>query len=115
MQDVNVLDEHGAKNEAVEKFDPGAYSKKIFGMYGGVEELVTIECREHLAGPMIDRFGTEPLFTKTDFGFKFSVRVMVSPTFFSWVLGFGEDIRITAPQNVKIRFKENLRKIAENY
>ena len=115
MQDVNALDERGVKNDVIDAFDPGAYSKKIFGMYGGVEELVTLECREHLAGPMIDRFGTEPLFTKTDFGFKLSVRVMVSPTFFSWLLGFGEDIRISAPQNVKIQFKENLRKISENY
>ncbi len=115
MQDVCPKDEPRVKNELVEKFDPGAYSKKIFGMYGGVEELVTIECREHLAGPMIDRFGTEPLFTKTDFGFRFSVRVMVSPTFFSWVLGFSRDIRIIAPENVKQEFKRNLQEIAGNY
>ena len=114
MQDVIVLDEVG-DNELLDKFDPAAYSKKIFGMYGGTEELVTIECREHLAGPVIDRFGTEPLFTKTDFGFKLSVRVMVSPTFFSWVLGFCEDMRIIAPENVKEEFRKNLQKIAKNY
>lgn len=115
MQDVTATDEPKDQNELVNKFDPGAYSKKIFGMYGGVEELVTMECREHLAGPMIDRFGTEALFTKTDFGFKFSARVMVSPTFFSWVLGFSRDIRIIAPESVKSEFKRNLREIAENY
>ena len=84
-------------------------------MYGGVEELVTIECREHLAGPVIDRFGSEPLFTKTEFGFKFSVRVMVSPTFFSWVLGFSCDMRIISPESVKEEFKRNLKEIAKNY
>ena len=115
MQDVTPMDERRIKNDIVDKFDPGAYSRKIFGMYGGVEELVTIECREHLAGPMIDRFGTDPHFSKTEFGFKFSVRVMVSPTFFSWVLGFGEDIRITSPESVRVQLKENIRKIAENY
>lgn len=115
MQDASSIDAPRVKNELVEKFDPGAYSKKIFGMYGGVEELVTMECREHLAGPIIDRFGTELLFTKTDFGFKFSVRVMVSPTFFSWVLGFSRDIRIIAPENIKNEFKRNLGEIAENY
>ena len=115
MQDVTVINEPRVANELVDKFDPAAYSKKIFGMYGGVEELVTLECREHLAGPVIDRFGTEPLFTKTDFGFKLSVRVMVSPTFFSWVLGFCEDMRIIAPESVKEEFKRNLQKIAENY
>lgn len=115
MQDVTVATEPKIKNELVDKFDPAAYSKKIFGMYGGVEALVTLECREHLAGPVIDRFGTELLFTKTEFGFKFSVRVMVSPTFFSWVLGFSRDMRIISPASVKEEFVRNLQEIAENY
>jgi len=84
-------------------------------MYGGREELVTLECREKLAGVIIDRFGTDPVFIKTEFGFKFSMRVMVSPTFFAWVLGFGEDMRILSPDAVKTKFVENLRKISANY
>ena len=98
-----------------EKFNPADYSKKIFGMYGGREELVTIECKESIAGAVIDRFGPDPVFRKTDFGFKFSTRVLVSPTFFAWVLSFGSDMKITEPQSVKDEFRDYLRKIAENY
>ena len=83
--------------------------------YGGREELVTLECREKLAGVVIDRFGTEPLFIKTDFGFKFSMRVMVSPTFYSWVLSFGEDMRIVAPANVRSELVEILTRVKKNY
>lgn len=115
MQDVLLLDFPRMRNLSIEKFNPADYSRKIFGMYGGREELVTIECREKLAGVVIDRFGPTPVFIKTDFGFKFSMRVMVSPTFFAWVLGFGEDMRILSPENVKNELVESLRKIAEYY
>lgn len=115
MQDVAVLDEAAKRNEVIEKFNPADYSRKIFGMYGGREELVSIECRENLAGVVIDRFGNDMLFTKTDFGFKFSMRAMISPTFFAWVLGFGEDMRILSPESVKNELKSKLVKLVELY
>lgn len=115
MQETALLALPRSRKGNLEKFNPADYSKKIFGMYGGREELVTIECRDKLAGPVIDRFGPDPVFTKTDFGFKFSMRIMVSPTFFAWVLGFGEDMRIIAPERVKKEFIDNLMKISSNY
>ena len=115
MQDVNLVDEPAVKDEKHDKFNPADYSKKIFGMYGGREELVTIECREKLAGVMIDRFGTEPVFIKTDFGFKFSLRVMISPNFYAWILGFGNDVRIISPQEIRNEFVEKLKEILQNY
>lgn len=115
MQDVRMLDEPKTVNSVTESFDPAAYSRKIFGMYGGREELVTLECREKLAGAVIDRFGTTPTFVKTDFGFKLSIRVMVSPTFFAWVLGFGADMRIVSPDSVKNEFLKNLIITMKNY
>jgi len=115
MQEVVPLDAPKIKNQSTEKFNPADYSKRIFGMYGGREELVTIECREKLAGVVIDRFGTEPSFVKTDFGFKFSTRVMVSPNFYAWLLGFGEDMHVLAPESVRSELAEKLRKIAEYY
>lgn len=114
MQDATPTQET-AESTLAEKFNPADYSKKIFGMYGGREELVTIECRENIAGAVIDRFGPDPVFRKTDFGFKFSTRVLVSPTFFAWVLSFGSDMKITEPDSVRGEFCEYLRKIAENY
>ena len=115
MLDTSVLPLVRKHGGVLDYFNPADYSKKIFGMYGGREELVTIECREKLAGPVIDRFGCDPVFAKTDFGFKFSIRIMVSPTFFAWVLGFGEDMRIVGPLDVKREFKETLLKISNNY
>ena len=100
MLDVTVTGEKRARSKVTEAFNPSDYSRKVFGMYGGREELVTLECREKLAGVILDRFGAAPTFHKTDFGFKFSLRVMISPTFFAWVMGFGDDIKILAPDSV---------------
>ena len=115
MQDVSVTEEKRSKCKACESFNPSDYSRKVFGMYGGREELVTLECREKLAGVMIDRFGTDYTFHKTEFGFKFSLRVMLSPTFFAWVLGFGDNIRILSPDSAREELLAIITKTAALY
>lgn len=115
MLDVSVLSEKRTTSYAHEQFNISDYSRRIFGMYGGREELVTLECREKLAGVMIDRFGTDYTFHKTEFGFKLSLRVMVSPTFFAWILGFGDDIRILSPNSVAAELLGIITKTAALY
>lgn len=115
MADITVLDLPRCEMAVAERFNPASYARKIFGMYGGREELVTLECRESLAGVIIDRFGQEPTFVKTDFGFKVSLRVMVSPTFFAWVLGFGKDMRILSPESVVLEIKKRIFEVSELY
>lgn len=115
MLDVALIDEKRTKNEICSLFNPSDYQRKNFAMYGGAEQLVTLECRERLAGVMIDRFGTEPTFHKTEFGFRFSIRVMVSPTFFAWVMGFGDEIKILAPTSLRGEMREILSKTAALY
>ena len=96
-------------------FDTAKYSQKIFGMYGGTEESVTLVCDEMIAGAVIDRFGSEPNFIPTDGGFKLTVRVMVSPTFFGWVSGFGGRMRIASPQWVREDYLGMLRDQLSRY
>ena len=84
-------------------------------MYGGREELVTLEAKERLAGVIIDRFGTAPTFIKTDFGFRVSVRVIVSPNFFAWVMSFGQDMKIIEPSSVASEMKAMLKNALKNY
>ena len=115
MQETTLLEESAKADERIVKFNPADYSRKVFGMYGGKEELVTLECKEKLAGAMIDRFGSELNFIKTDFGFKFTLRLIISHNFFAWVLGFGSDLRIIAPDSVRREFAILLKEIAKNY
>ena len=97
------------------RLNPADYSRKIFGMYGGREELVTLEVRERLAGVIIDRFGSSLAFIKTDFGFRVSLKVMVSPTFFAWVMSFGADMKIISPEEIKNTFISTVDSIRKNY
>ena len=115
MEDLVIHDSKRSEEVLSHNFNPAEYSRKIFGMYGGEEELVTLECRERLSGAVIDRFGTEPTFFSTDFGFRFSARVMVSPTFYSWVLSFGKDMRIVAPDRVREGLISTLDEVRKAY
>ncbi len=115
MSDVTVEARARCSEALSEGFNPANYTRKIFGMYGGREELVTLECRESLAGVIIDRFGSDPAFIKTDFGFKVSLRVMVSPNFFAWVLGFGDAMRIISPASVVDEIKARIREVEVLY
>ncbi len=115
MDSITVTDQPKSMEATSERFNSAEYSKKIFGMYGGREELVTLECRERLSGVIVDRFGLDHTFIKTDFGFKVALRVMISPNFFGWVLGFGKDVRIISPGAVKNELVRWLSDISEVY
>jgi predicted DNA-binding transcriptional regulator YafY len=101
--------------EAAEGLNSADYSMKVFGMYGGEETAVTLWCDESLSGVIIDRFGASQRFMSAEGGFKVSVKVMPSPNFYAWVLGFGSRMAILSPQSVKDGFKEILTKTLEKY
>ena len=115
MSEAAVSSQARAECDEVKKFNPADYSMRIFGMYGGREELVTMEFDESLAGVVIDRFGTDNRFIPSELGFRTSVRVMVSPNFYAWVLGFGEKARIITPEPVRREFLEILEKTTKLY
>ena len=115
MSRVNEESEERSLVACAYKLNPADYSRKIFGMYGGREELVTIEARERLAGVILDRFGTGISLFKTDFGFRVSIRAMISPNFFSWVLSFGKDMKIISPETVRLELLEILADVRKNY
>jgi predicted DNA-binding transcriptional regulator YafY len=115
MFGIIISEEKRSTSVANERFNPAEYSKKVFGMYGGKEELVTVECDEHLAGVIIDRFGKDQTFFKTPQGFKVSLRVVPSPNFYGWVLGFGKDMKILAPDWVREDLRARLSEVEKMY
>lgn len=101
MLEVSILEERREGERAFADFDMAIYSRRVFGMYGGESCNVRIRCDNELAGVVIDRFGQDvTVLTNTDTYFEFSAKVMVSPTFFAWVLGFGGKMKILSPESV---------------
>lgn len=98
-----------------EKLDLSEYAKKIFGMFGGAETLVTLRAENRLSGIILDRFGQDVTFLRTDDGhFETSIRVSVSPQFLGWIMSFGRSLTITAPENVVNEYKALAKEIFES-
>lgn len=94
-----------------EGFNIRDYSEKIFWMYGGYEEQVTLRCRHHMMENIIDYFGQDVVPENvTEDTFDVTVTVSVSNTFFSWVLGYAGDMTIAGPEKVKDAYIELLRR-----
>ncbi len=106
MVNIGVSDEMREGADVFSDFDMAVYSKQTFGMFGGELMTVHIECDNSLAGVIIDRFGTDVTIMPKDDKFEASIRVMVSPTFISWALGFGGKLKILSPGNVAQMLKD---------
>ena len=88
--------------DAFRALDMSAYSKRVFGMFAGEAETVRLRFADRLAGAVIDRFGRDVMFVREDEShFSVSVEAVVSPQFYAWVFGFGEDAEILSPARVR--------------
>lgn len=102
MTNLTLTEESRDGADLFDGFDMAVYSKRTFGMYGGKEEAVTLRCKKTLAGVIIDRFGQDvPFYDVTDTHFCVRVTVHTSPLFYSWILGFGDDITVLSPGRVR--------------
>lgn len=77
------------------------HANRLFQMYSGEEVMVKMRFHRELLNVVIDRFGSDiMLIPDGDTHFTFTVPVMVSPMFLSWVIGFGRKAQILYPQSV---------------
>lgn len=102
--------------EQFEKIDVAAFSKKTFGMFAGEERTVRLVAKKHLAGVIVDRFGQDVALRQIDDKhIQARVNVAVSPQFFGWLTGFGNEIRIDYPEDVLAEYKAYITEILNQY
>ena len=91
------------------------YTEKVFWMYDGPEEQVTLRCRHHMMDNIVDYFGmdAEPE-NITEDTFDVTVFVSVSNPFFAWVAGFTGDMTIAGPEKVRNAYKAMLHRCIED-
>ena len=113
MKDVQATGEPREGKEAFSAVDMKTYTQRVFSMFGGDKERVTIRFINPLLDVVIDRFGTNGVhyLKADDTHFTVSVQVEISEQFFAWVCGFGKKAKITAPSKVVEEFKDYLDKI----
>lgn len=116
MLKIDVCEERREGADIFKNFDMALYSQKTFGMYGGKDERVILKCRNDMAGIIIDRFGQDVIMHKLDEDFfEAFVKVAVSPLFLTWVMNFGERVKIISPQHVIDQYIEIAKKAIEAY
>ena len=77
------------------------HANRLFQMYSGETATVKLRFHRSLINVVIDRFGKNTmLIPDGDSHFNFTVKVVVSPMFLSWVIGFGSKATILYPQSV---------------
>ena len=116
MYGVNMTDEKREGTEAFEKTDMSAYTKSVFGMFGGQEEKVKIRFANRLAGVVIDRFGKDTTIIKDgDEHFTVNVDVVISDQFLAWIFAFGTQVEIISPDSIRKTMKKHAEAVCKLY
>lgn len=116
MLHIDVSDEKREGKAHFKQFDMASYTKKMFGMFSGEEEMVKLRCDNAFAGVMIDRFGKNAMIVKEDDShFLISVKVAVSRQFLAWVIALGDGVKIVGPDSVVTKINEEIDRLVCQY
>lgn len=118
MQDIRVLEEPGQNIREITgqlSLNVAEYSRQFFGMYAGTPTKLAIRFDNSLINTVIDRFGEEVDLDPEGETFVAHVQVGISPTFYSWLMMFGDKAEILSPEGARRELAQRARAIAEKY
>ena len=114
MKKTKATDKARQGRERFVNFDLAYFARKTFGMYGGEEKEITLECENHLVGVVIDRFGQDIILVPADDEhFRTNVTVAVSPHLFGWLAAVGKGIQIVWPKAVREEYRGYLQEVVD--
>ncbi|MBR3994507.1 MAG: WYL domain-containing protein [Clostridia bacterium] len=112
MENVEVCGEYITRNVREMKFDAADYAKRSFNMFGGETREVTLCGNLDSIGIIFDRFGRDVFVVPQEDGsFNVTVKVAVSPQFYSWVFGVSDLLKIVYPQDIVDKYCNMCRNI----
>ncbi len=93
------------------------YTRRVFSMFGGERERVTIRFIDQRLDTVVDQFGIEGVkYEKVDdTHFTAQAEVELSDMFYAWVCGFGRRAKIIDPPHVVESMREYVKKISDMY
>ena len=120
MRRITTLDQPARPfsdvSEYKDVFDVADYTSKMFSMYSGDTVDVTLHCNLELREEIMDRFGSKiPLKAVDSSHFETTISAAVSDGFVSWVMSFGDKIRVVSPPSLADTVKEKAMAIASLY
>ncbi|MCD8046980.1 MAG: WYL domain-containing protein [Clostridiales bacterium] len=116
MLHIKTVNELRQGKSRFQQFDMAQYAKKMFGMYGGREEVVKLRCANDLVGAIIDRFEKDiPIRKEDEAHFTVNVHVEMSNQFIHWVMALGSGAQIIGPASVVEEVKAEIGRMGEQY
>lgn len=116
MLKIRVESEKREGRQKFRQLDMAAYAKKMFGMFDGEDQNVSIRCENQLAGVMIDRFGKDVHMLQVDADhFEVSVKVAASNHFIHWIMALGDGAKIVGPEEVVTQVQKEVERLAKMY
>lgn len=93
------------------------YTQRVFSMFGGKRERVTIRFIDQRLDTVVDQFGIAGVKYKKvdDTHFTAQAEVEISDMFYAWVCGFGRRAKIIDPPQVVEGMREFVSKVADMY
>lgn len=112
MDDIEILNDPQEKI----KFDLDEYTSKVFGMFAGEDESVTLVVDKNLTNVIFDTFSKDVLITHSDENtFTIHVKVSISDPFIAWLLQFKGKIKVIEPFSLIEQIKQHAQDILDQY
>ena len=116
MLKLSSTEEKRLGEEAFSALDMASYSQRMFSMFAGKEQRVTLEGDAELVGVIIDHFGTDVrLLPLGKDRFRAYINVAVTDHFIGWIFSLGGRVRVTAPENVTDMIRDRLHSLQDQY
>ena len=97
-------------------FDTAHYTEKLFGMFSGKTESVKLWCKRDITEQVLDRFGENIFITDvTEEGFKFKVDAVLSDALVTWIINYGDKLKVESPTVLKDMVKKRAREVLALY
>lgn len=119
MKKIEILEEPQRPVSEVSEydvFDPADYSSKMFNMFSGKTDEVTLLCSLEIREEIMDRFGNKiPLRAYDINHFETTIHAAVSDGLVSWIMQYGSDIKVLEPKYLADMVAEKAKRIANLY
>lgn len=120
IHSVEILDEpirHFSEvSDYSDTFDVADYTKKLFGMFGGNTQEIKLRCSNKLLEQVTDRFGENIFITNVnEKTFDFTAKAAVSEGLVTWIMNYGDNIKVIKPDDLKQKIIDRADKILKIY
>ena len=97
-------------------FDVSDYTNRLFGMHSGKLETIELCCNKKITEQVFDRFSENIFITNvTDNEFSFSYKAAISEALVTFILNFGDSIKVIKPESLKNMVKERIKNVLNLY